>query len=122
MNKIKLPTIYSQWDSKWANEILGFNATNSGFNIYNYGCLITCIAMALEYYGKKETPSDINEDLRDSNGFAPDSGNYVWGSAPKIFKQIKEEKHIITPYLLTDEQMQEIKGSLDIGYPVMVQL
>jgi len=122
MKKIQLPTIYSQWDSKWSNDILGFNATNSGFDIYNYGCLITCIAMVLEYYGKKETPKDVNEDFRDSNGFPPNSGNYVWGSAQKTFKQIKEEVHTITPYSLTDEQMQEIRGSLDIGYPVMVEL
>lgn len=122
MAKIKLPVIYSQWDNKWAKEILGYNSQNSGFDLYNYGCLITCLAMALEYYGKPETPKDINEDLKDSNGFAKDSGDYVWGSAQKIFKQIENEEHIVTPYPLTDDQMSEINKALDYGFPVLVQV
>jgi len=122
MNKIKLPTIYSQWDSRWSKEILGYSPTNSVFDIYNYGCLITCLAMTLEYYGKKETPRDINEDLKDGSGFAVGSGNYVWGTTQKLFNQLKSEKHVVTPYPLSDEQVNEIKQSLDNGYPVLIQL
>lgn len=122
MNKIKLPSIYSQWDERWAKDILGNNSPNTPYNIYNYGCLITCLAMAVEYYGKQETPRDMNEDLKDGGGFYKNTGFYNWGSASRIFSQIKEEKHVVTPYPLSDEQMQEINSALDVGYPVMVQL
>lgn len=122
MAKIKLPTIYSQWDNKWSKEILGYNTSSSGFDIYNFGCLITCIAMVLEYYGKSEDPKDLNEDLKDGSGFSKDSGNYIWGSVKRLFKQIKDEKHIITPYALSDSQIEEINTALDYGYPVMFQI
>lgn len=122
MKQIKLPMPYSQWDSKWAKDILGYNSPNSGFDLYNYGCLITCGAMVLEYYGKKETPRDINEDLKDANGYASDSGNYIWGSMRRIFSQIQEEEHIVTPYPLSDDQIGQIKGALDQGFPVMIQI
>lgn len=122
MNEIKIPTVYSQWDTRWAKDILGNNPPNSEFDLYNYGCLITCLAMALEYYGKEETPRDLNEDLKDGDGFHGNTGLYNWGSVQRIFKQIEQEFHVITPSKLTDDQIGDIKGALDLGYPVMLQI
>lgn len=122
MKKIKLPELYSQWDTRWASETLGNNPQGTSYNLYNYGCLITCLAMVLEYYGKEETPRDMNEDLKDGNGFWGNTGLYNWGSLQRIFRQVTAEKHVTTASLLTDKQMQDIKSALDTGYPVMLQI
>lgn len=117
--KLRLPTIYSQWDSRWASEMLGFN-TVYPYNIYNYGCLITCIAMVCKYYGKEDTPSTINKKLKDKNKFVS-GGLYVWGGIQSVYTSIKEKK-TDTPSPLTDTQINEIKASLDKGYPVMAMV
>lgn len=119
MKKITIPTLYSQWNIKWANKLLGFN-TVSTYNIYNYGCLITCLAMVSKYYGFDEDPSDINDKLKSKNGFVQ-GGLYVWGSITKVHTSIKE-KLTRTPTPLTDAQYKEIKDAIDKGYPVMLQI
>lgn len=116
---MKLNTVYSQMDSKWGNVYLGFN-TQQPYNIYNYGCLITCIAMVCKYYGKDETPLSINDKLKKVAGFVG-GGNYVPDAIEKIYKDITETR-VTTPAPLTDFQMNEIKSALDNGYPVMIEL
>lgn len=117
---IKLPFVFSQQDSRWANSLLGFN-TNSVYNFYNYACLITCLAMLSKYYGKDENPQTINDKLKTVNGFVAGGGDYIYGGIIKLFGDIKE-RVTITPNALTDAQIGEIKTALDAGYPVMVQL
>ena len=109
----------SQKDSRWARKLLGFN-TDPQYDIYNYGCLITCLAMVSGYYGKDTNPEDINNILKASEGFS-NGGFYNWGAIAKVFKDIKEY-WVGTPDPLTDEQMNRIKSALDDGFPVMVQL
>lgn len=58
MTKIYLPIIYSQWDTRWSSEKLG-EATAADDNIYNYGCVLTDLAMVCKYFGKDETPSTL---------------------------------------------------------------
>jgi len=116
--KLNIPVIYSQWDSRWASILLGFS-TIATSNIYNYGCLITCLAIVARYFGKQVTPADINDKLKEKKGF---KGNlYLWGFLTQVFPDIKEIK-TETPDLLTDAQIGEIKGAIDSGYPVMVQI
>jgi len=116
---LKLPKAYSQLDSRWANDILGFN-TDPKYNMHDYGCLVTCIAMAARYYGYQVTPGELNELLKDVDGFS-NGGYYNFGYITKIYKDIKEHR-TITRNLLTDEQMNDIKNALDKGFPVMIQL
>jgi uncharacterized protein YvpB len=118
--RITLPVIFSQFDPRWAAIFLGFNNSNP-YNIYNYGCLITCLAMLSKYYGQDENPQTINDKLKDVKGFSAASGDYVWGSITKLFKDIKE-KLVVTPDVLTDAQIGEIKTAIDQGFPVMIQL
>ena len=119
MSKINLPTLYSQTDSRWSSDLLGFN-TDSKYNMYNYGCLVTSMAMVCKYYGKDVNPSDINKKLKEKQGFVS-GGLYVWGSLSKVFSDISESK-IDTPSALNDGQLNEIKGAMDSGYPVVFQL
>lgn len=121
--RVQLPITYSQLDTRWAKNLLGFN-TNAEFNFYNYACLISTLANVCRYYGKDETPVTINDKLKAlgaGQGFSAGGGNYVWGAITKLFPDIKEKK-TETPGELTDAQIGEIKSALDNGFPVMVQI
>lgn len=117
--RLTLPQVYSQWDGRWNTNFLGFNTANP-YNIHNYGCLITCLAMVSKYYGYDDTPATINKDLKDANGFVG-GGLYVWGKYPAIRKNVKETS-VTTPEPLTDTQYNTIKEALSKGYPVMLQI
>lgn len=54
---------YSQRDSKWANETLGFSNSKIG----DYGCFLTCLAMIDE-----NNPYITNEKLKEEGGFYND--------------------------------------------------
>jgi hypothetical protein len=68
-------TIYSQRDSRWKNEKLGFGNTTIG----DYGCTITCVAMMADI-----EPSEVNQRLKSKNGFTGDNGNLI------LWSKIKE--------------------------------
>jgi Sec-independent protein translocase protein TatA len=118
--KVSIPVSYSQWDDRWSKEYLGFN-TSLPWNIYNYGCLLACLAMVCKYYGKDENPLSLNNLLKSKKGFVANSGEYVWGSITKCYSDIVERK-TETPTKLTDTQIQEIKTALDNNYPVMLEV
>ena len=109
-----------QRDPKWASEILGFNKDT--YTIGGYGCLITSICVACNYYGKSETPLTINKKLKDAKGFAANNGFYIWGAIEKVFPDINEEWLGKFPDPLTNTQMDAIKTALKNGYPVMVEI
>src|SRR4051812_41576693 len=113
--KLTLPVLYSQLDEKWAKLLLGTN-TDPKFTIGNFGCLVADLAMALTYYGKNETPATLNEKLKPLPGFK-NGGEYLHGSITKLYPDVTE-KVVVTPDLLTDGQVQEIKSALDAGHPV----
>lgn len=120
---VKLPKLYSQLDPVWANNLLGFNS-NPLFNIYNYGCLISCLSMIAEYYGKAETPASLNDKLKAlgaGRGFVANSGIYVHGAIEKIYPDIKEVR-LNTPGLLTDDHLVFISEQIMKGYPVMFHI
>ena len=118
--RIDLQLIYSQFDARWAQVLLGFN-TQQPYNIYNYGCLITSQCTILKYFGIDITPDQLNQKYKDNKAFAPGGGNYAWGSLPKLFTNITENL-VNTPDLLTDAQIAEIKAAIDQKLLVMIQL
>jgi len=123
MPTLTVPIVYNQQDSRWSQILLGFN-TQLPYNFYNFACLITCLAMVAQYYGKDWNPVKINDDLKKmgaGKGFAFGSGNYVYGGFNRLFGDIKETR-ISTPSELTNEQIGQIKSSIDSGHPVMVQI
>lgn len=116
--RVELPLIFSQFDSRWAKKILG-NNTDEKFDFYNYGCLISSYATALQYFAVEEDPSSLNDKLKAVDGFAPGSGLYNWGAVSRIYPQIIE-KHVVTPDPLTDIQLMEIYEALNNGFPVLL--
>lgn len=114
--KIQLPKTYSQNDPAWRYKTLGNRGT-----IGDYGCLLTCVAMVVTYFGHEETPATLDDHLIQSNGFA--NGNlFVWGAIPNIYKDIAYQGQTQTPDALSQGQMQKIKDALDKGFPVILQI
>jgi hypothetical protein len=120
MVKNELPIIYSQWDSRWANILLGYN-TDPKYNFYNYGCLLFCLTMAANYYGKIVTPDALNNHLKAVNGYKAGTGLYLYGSLNKIYGDIVE-KTTKTPLALTNEQIGAVRNALDGGFVVMLEI
>lgn len=125
--KVNMPIIFNQLQESYKNILLGLN-TDPKYNFYNYGCTLFSMASALRYYGYNETPETLNAKLielsRQTNhqfGFVKDSGIYIWGSLNKLFPMVSERR-VMTPQALTDAQVNEIRGALDQGYPVLVEV
>lgn len=123
--RVNLPLIYKQTDPRWGNVLLGFG-TDPSDNLYNFGCVVTCLTMTACYYGRNETPPTINQKLKDKNAFTSATPNgpkdlYVPGGLSKVFTDIKETR-TVTPSKLTDGQVADIKNALDQHYPVMIGL
>ncbi|WP_420629073.1 NBR1-Ig-like domain-containing protein [Candidatus Leptofilum sp.] len=64
---------YSQVDPRWRNDQLGFGREKIG----TWGCLMTCMAMALSAYGTRLTPQEMNQRLKNmpanQGGFSANS-------------------------------------------------
>ncbi len=60
---------YSQRDPRWRNIQLGFGQHTIG----TWGCLLTCMTMAISAYGTRITPQELNQKLKnlpfDQGGF-----------------------------------------------------
>ena len=118
--RVNFDIVYDQGDSRWGSEFLGFN-TQLPYNLANYGCLDSCLAMVCKYFGKGEDPLALNNYLKSKKGFTVDSGLYIYGSLTRCYPDIIE-KRTETPSLITDAQIQEIKTALDSGFPVVCQI
>lgn len=113
--KINLPKLYSQQDPTWRGRTLG-----SALTIGNAGCLLTCIAMVVSYFGHEETPATLDDKLDNNGGY---SGNlFVWGAVPKLYSDIFYKGLVATPTELTLAQMDFIKGQIDKKMPVLLQI
>lgn len=70
----------SQNDRQWrAEKLLG-----SSLTIGNYGCLQTCNAIILKFFGWNTDPSKLNQ-LLINNGGKNSQGFYSWGLIAKIY-------------------------------------
>lgn len=116
-----LPKKYSQYDSRWGSILLGFN-TEYQYNIYNYGCLLCCLSMVGAYYSEDLNPKELNEELKKVGGFT-NGGDYVWGTMQKIYTNVHEVLiRVGEKIALSNLHMEQIRDSLDKGYPVMLHI
>ena len=77
----------SQKDERWGRKRLG---TGTG-TISNYGCLLTCHAMMLTYYGHEFLPDVLNEVYKTKEVF--DQGNMVnFFAAANVFGDITADE------------------------------
>ncbi len=108
----------SQRDSRWKNEKLGFDDT---ITIGTDGCALTCLAMLVDGYSFSETPSSMNQKLKDmgeGNGFM--GGLIVWSGLTRAFPSIGFQRIVIC----RDQPapLDAINTSLDAGQPVIVEV
>lgn len=60
-------THYLQKDPRWESETVG----GSGETLGQVGCTLCSLAMALDYYGIKTTPKDLNDFFKRNDGYTP---------------------------------------------------
>jgi len=77
------PPKYSQVDSRWKNQILGFGPSTIG----SAGCLLTSVSSMIagnnvNVDGALPNPSTMNNWLKKNGGFSGDL--FVWGSISKL--------------------------------------
>lgn len=97
-----------QNDSRWQNQVLGFGQTET---IGKFGCLLTSMAMAINYFGGNETPASLNEKLKQAGGFQG-----PWVKAFKIsavYPEVRYQKHIESHNL--PAPLAEIDAALQAG-------
>jgi hypothetical protein len=104
----------SQKDLRWKNDNLGTSASTIG----GYGCLITCVAMALNYYGKDTDPGRLNKDLIRVGGYQ--NGNLL------IFDKVTSIYPSATMdwgnYLTSGVTGAKLDAVLASGRPAIVQV
>ena len=113
--KLKLPLVCSQRDPKWANTLLGYN-TNAAYTIGGFGCLIASLGM---YVNK--LPLEVNELLKQSNGFAPGGGNFVWSKSSALGLT----QNYQSPYYsdaVTAQGLSKMRELLDEGRPLITHI
>lgn len=113
--KVNLPQKFSQNDPRWKDSQLGTKGTIGAF-----GCLMTDATMTADYYGANETPLTLNEKLKNNGGYQ--NGNlFVWGVFASLFN-LKYSGQFKSTAPLTKAMMDQIRGALDKGFPVFLQI
>jgi hypothetical protein len=88
--KLNIPPI-SQRDPAWGEKLLGNSRTSK---IKDYGCLLVCHCMLLNYYGYKFTPDTLNELYKSKKVFGPESDLINFWAVQDCFSDIKAEEYI----------------------------
>lgn len=119
--KLSIPVLW-QRDNTWGSVILGYNpvgaldAFKHPYNIYWYGCLITCFSMII---GKK--PDETNKLLQDNGGFKDKSGEFIWSKCTAMGMN----QQYLSPRWdgpATDQGIQTAKSYLDQGFPLVCEI
>ncbi|WP_460008077.1 C39 family peptidase [Methanogenium cariaci] len=110
---------YSQRDSAWKDDRLGYASNPNPGTIGNYGCALTSTAMVFKYYGVDVTPKSLNNWLISNNGFtnydlinwqrAADFSDNILGFEPQ-------------DYTNKPADLNKINSELDAGRPVIAHV
>ena len=115
---------YSQRNPAWEADTLGFGQATIG----SWGCLMTCMAMALSAYGLQFTPPELNQKLKDlgSNGFR---GSSVQFAGPSVIGQLRYQNVASWPETADDNAVwtgenpiERINNALAAGKMVLAQV
>lgn len=78
--------LWSQRDPKWASDKMG----NSNITLGEQGCLVTCVASVMKYFGIETDPKDYNHLLSNHGGYAPP--NLMYWLMPEILWKNKVKR------------------------------
>lgn len=110
------PVYYSQQDPKWKDEVLGFG--DPGDTIGYAGCALTSAAMLLSGHGFIETPTTLNQKLKDVGGFA--GAGIRWEAVSRVHPQVTVKSNVSC--VDTDAPLAQVDASVAAGQPVIVMV
>ncbi len=103
-----------QNDERWAAEILGFGPPT----IKEWGCLLTSFAMVVNGYGYQETPSTLNQKMKQGGGF---QGAMVMPAAiPGLFPAVQFQGMVECEK--TPAPIERIDAHIQQGNPALVHV
>jgi hypothetical protein len=106
---------YSQNDSQWKSDKLGFG--NQASDTIGYiGCALTSVAMVLSGHGYTVTPKALNQKLQGIEGFA--GSGIRWYSVPQLYPQMRVNS--IIKCNDTPAPLAQIDAALAAGQPAIV--
>ena len=116
---------YSQRNPHWAQEQLGHGSATIG----SWGCLMTCMAMALTAFGQRMTPPELNESLKElgNDGFRGSSVQFI---GPSYIGQLSYKGNVASWPELADDNaiwtgehpIERIDNALAEGHIVLAQV
>lgn len=99
---IRLPDdgrTHLQKDKRWAADQLG---TSTG----SHGCLVSSVAMACSDLGVKLTPKELNERLKQADGFQS-QGWVVWNAIPRVTEnKLTADYHPASSHSVMDKALE----------------
>ncbi len=102
---IRLPDndkTFLQKDKRWAADELG----TSGCTLGSHGCLVSSVAMACTNLGVDLTPKDLNERLKQHEGFLP-QGWVVWSAISRATDaKLSADYHVRPKHALMDAALE----------------
>jgi hypothetical protein len=107
---------YSQQDSKWKEDIVGFG--DPADTIGYVGCALTSVAMLISGHGFIETPRTLNQKLKNVGGFS--SAGIRWGALNQIYPQVAVKS--IVSCIDIDAPLGLIDASIAAGQPAIVMV
>ncbi|HZM25034.1 MAG TPA: C39 family peptidase [Anaerolineales bacterium] len=108
---------YSQQDSQWKGDKLGFGKQDSD-TIGYIGCALTSVAMMLSGHGFTDTPKTLNKKLQSIDGFA--GAGIRWYHVSQLYPQIRISS--IIKCNDTAAPLAQIDAALAAGQPAIVQV
>jgi hypothetical protein len=100
-----------QRDPRWRNETIG----GTGETLSKVGCTVSSLAMALEHYGIRLTPAQLNDWLKTNGGYTW-RGWLKWGAVSAV----AEGK--VSVAIVPKPTHADIDGALKQSQPVMVKV
>ena len=106
---------FSQQDSQWKGDRLGFGTQESD-TIGYIGCALTSVSMMLSGHGYTETPKTLNKKLQTISGFA--GAGIRWHAVSQLYPQVRLNS--IVKCNDTPAPLAQIDAALAAGQPAIV--
>ena len=105
----------SQKDPKWKNNLIG---TDQNSTIGSFGCLLTDLTMVVNAFGASETPTTLNDKMRNAGGY---QGSLIIPAVlPVVTPQVQFNR--FQPCENSPAPIADIDTALAAGNPVIVEV
>lgn len=120
--QLNIPSI-KQFSQPWGTDVYDAASTWAGTygTIARWGCAITSTSMLLNHYGYNFTPRDINNFLKDHNGYLR-NGAVIWNSVSRMVKENSDGTKPILEYNRVGFNSNEVKSRIDNNIPSIIKL